>query len=180
MEVADRRPEDPSGLADAACLSGRNDSRAEVEAQPASGIAESEGLARARAIAEVLGLVTHRLAISSERVLEGLSRLSHMHMEVLPAWLDSVCMLLILELDRNRNQSPVAHTALGNDTPGEVPHVARRTFQNGDLQTTVVVQMHVHRCHRQIMAVVERSHQSLRQLPLPMIINIGEGGDGGP
>ena len=36
---------------------------------------------------------------------------------------------LILELDRNRNQSPVAHTALGNDTPGEVPHIARRTFQ---------------------------------------------------
>ena len=58
-----------------------------------------------------------------------------MHMEVLPAWLDSVGMLLILELDRNRNQSPVAHAALGNDTPGEVPHIARRTFQNRDLQT---------------------------------------------
>jgi len=58
-------------------------------------------------------------------------------MEVLPAWLDSVGMLLILELDRNRNQSPVAHTALGNDTPGEVPHIARGTFQNGDFQTTV-------------------------------------------
>jgi len=93
-------------------------------------------------------------------------------MEVLPAWLDSVGMLLILELDRNRNQSPVAHTALGNDTPGEVPHIARGTFQNGDFQTTVVVQMHVRRCHRQIMAVVERSRQSLRQLPLPMIINM--------
>ena len=71
-----------------------------------------------------------------------------MDVEMVPARLGSVCMLLILKLDRNRNQAPVSHAALGDDMTREVLHIAHRTFKHGDLQTTVVIQMHVHRRHR--------------------------------
>jgi hypothetical protein len=54
----------------------------------------------------------------------------------------------------------MTNSALGDDTPREVAHVAHRTSQNRDLQTTVVVEMHVHRCHRQIMVVMKRPSQA--------------------
>ena len=74
----------------------------------------------------------------------GLSSLFHMDVEMVPARPGAVCMRLILELDRNRNQAPVAYAPLGDDLVGEVLHVAGRTFQHGDLQATVVIQMNVH------------------------------------
>ena len=67
-----------------------------------------------------------------------------MHMQMAPARLGSVCVLLIFELDRYRNQTPVADATLGDDMPRKVAHVAHRALQYRHLQTTVVVLSLIH------------------------------------
>ena len=88
-------------------------------------------------------------------------------------WTVRVC--LIVEFDRNGNQASMTNSALGDYMSGKVAHIAGRASENCDLQTTFMVKMHVHRCDRQIMAVVKRPGQPLSQFPFSMIINTDEG-----
>ncbi len=49
-----------------------------------------------------------------------------MHVEMAPARLAGMCVLLLFEFDRNRNQASMAHSALGDDMPREIAHIAHR------------------------------------------------------
>ena len=67
-------------------------------------------------------------ARSGERAPTGLPRLLYMYMQMAPARLGTMGVFLVLEFHWNRNQAPVTHPALGNDVPGEVPHIAHRAL----------------------------------------------------
>ena len=55
----------------------------------------------------------------------------------------------------------MTNSSLGDDMPGEVAHIAHAASQNRDLQTTVMIEMDVHRYYRQIVATVKRPGQPL-------------------
>jgi len=44
---------------------------------------------------------------------------------------------------RNALKVAMAHTALGDDAIGKLLHIAHFTFQDGDLQAVVMVDMHM-------------------------------------
>ena len=55
----------------------------------------------------------------------GLTRLPDMNVEVASPRGIPVCMLLALELDRNRNKPTMTHAALGDDMPSKVLDIAQ-------------------------------------------------------
>jgi hypothetical protein len=79
-----------------------------------------------------------------------------------PAGLGAMGVFLLLEFDGDRDEPPVTDPALGEEVPRKVAHIAHRALQQGNLETAVMVQMHVHRCNRQIVAVMKRPGQPLR------------------
>jgi len=50
-----------------------------------------------------------------------------MHVQMAPARLGAVRVLLIFQFDRNSDQMPVADAALGNDMLSEMLDIAQRT-----------------------------------------------------
>ena len=49
---------------------------------------------------------------------------------------------------------PVPHAALGDNVIGKMLHVAHITFQHGDLQSFVVIDMHMKRGDGEIVVMV--------------------------
>ena len=56
---------------------------------------------------------------------------------------------------RQIDHVPMAHATLGNDVVGELLHVSAEAFEHGDLHAALVVEMHVQRRLREIVAFVE-------------------------
>lgn len=51
---------------------------------------------------------------------------------------------------------PVPHAALGDNVIGKMLHVAHVTFQHGNFQTVVVINVHMQRGDREIVVVMLR------------------------
>src|SRR6202035_615758 len=66
-------------------------------------------------------------------------------------------------IGRQIDDVAVAHAALGNDAVGELLHVGAAALEYGDLHAAFVVEMHVQRRLRQIVAVVEVAGETLGQ-----------------
>lgn len=49
---------------------------------------------------------------------------------------------------------PVPHAALGDDVIGKMLHVTHVTFQHGDFQTVVVVDMDMQRGNREVVVMM--------------------------
>ncbi|GCU88749.1 hypothetical protein HmCmsJML035_01851 [Escherichia coli] len=49
---------------------------------------------------------------------------------------------------------PVPHAALGDDVIGKMLHVAHVTFQHGDFQTVVVINVHMQSSNREIVVMM--------------------------
>jgi hypothetical protein len=63
----------------------------------------------------------------------------------------AVRMRAVFELDRDDIHLTVAHAALGAQSFGKSAHAGSRPAQDDALQTMIVVEVSVHRRHRQIM-----------------------------
>ena len=50
---------------------------------------------------------------------------------------------------------PVAHATFGDDVIGELLHVGAASLEHCHLHATVVIQMNVQRCLREIVVIVE-------------------------
>jgi hypothetical protein len=70
----------------------------------------------------------------------------------------------------------VANAAFGNDVVGKMLHVGAAAFEHGHLHATVVVQMNVQRCLREVMVIVKVGGKAFRQFALVVIIDIDECG----
>ncbi len=55
---------------------------------------------------------------------------------------------------RQALQMPVPHAALGDDVIGKMLHVAHVTFQHGDFQTVVVINVHMQSSNREIVVMM--------------------------
>ena len=51
---------------------------------------------------------------------------------------------------------PVPHASLGDNVIGKMLHIAHVTFQHGDFQAIVVIDMHMQRGNREIVVMVLR------------------------
>lgn len=49
---------------------------------------------------------------------------------------------------------PVPHAALGDDVIGKMLHVTHVTFQHGDFQTVVVINVHMQSSNREIVVMM--------------------------
>ncbi len=83
-----------------------------------------------------------------------------------PAGRAAVLVRLVFKFNRDSNKTSVADPALGNDMGGEVADIAQRPPEDGNLHATDVVEVHVHRCDRQIVVFVKRPGEPLRHSSL--------------
>jgi hypothetical protein len=98
-----------------------------------------------------------------------------MDMQMGPAGLSAVQVHLIFKFNRNSNKTSVADPALGNDVGGEAVDIAHLPPEDCNLHATDVVEVHVHRCDRQIVVIVKRPDEALRHPPLQMVKYVDEG-----
>jgi hypothetical protein len=63
-------------------------------------------------------------------------------------------MQLGMFIDRQTLQMTVAYTALGGHVIGKVLDLAHLPLEHGDLQTVIVIDVHMQRCDRQVVVVM--------------------------
>jgi hypothetical protein len=95
--------------------------------------------------------------------------------QMAPAGFRAVQVRLIFKFNRNSNKTSVADPTLGNDVSGEAVDIAHLPPEDCNLHATDVVEVHMHRCDRQIVVIVKRPDEALRHSPLQMVIYIDEG-----
>jgi hypothetical protein len=98
-----------------------------------------------------------------------------MDVQMAPARSRPVQVRLVFEFNRDSNKTSVADPALGNDVGGKAVDVAHLPPENCNLHATDMVEVHVHRCDRQIVVIVKRPDEALRHSPLQMVIYVDEG-----
>ena len=74
----------------------------------------------------------------------------------------------------------VAHAALGDDVVGELLHVGAAALEHGDLDAAFVIEMHVQRRMRQIVAVVKVAGQPLGQFARLVVVQVDQRRDARP
>ena len=79
--------------------------------------------------------------------------------------------------DGNEADVPVGDAAFRDDGLGEISDGGGLATQDRHLKAAVVVQMHVHRCHLEVVMGMMRVRQALRQLARVVAENIGERSD---
>ena len=72
------------------------------------------------------------------------------------------------------NELPVPDTTLRDHVIREVPYLAKATSSNGHFHAVRLVEINMQRRNRQMVIVVKRIRQPLRQLPPAMIINVDQ------
>jgi hypothetical protein len=70
---------------------------------------------------------------------KGLARFADVYVEMAPARLGAMRMAVIFEFNRNSNKASVAHAALGDYMPRELPDVGHRAPQHRYLHAAVVI-----------------------------------------
>ena len=81
--------------------------------------------------------------------------------------------MLLIDLDGDEIELAVADTALGHHRLGELADRRRRSAQEGRLETVLVIEMRVHRRHRQIVMIMLDRRQALGQFALVVIRRVG-------
>ncbi len=81
--------------------------------------------------------------------------------------------------DGHKVKPSMADAALGGESIGEVADVAGTAAQYRDFQTGVVIEVDVQTGDSEVVAVVLRVGQSLREFAGFVVIHIGQGGDAG-
>ena len=71
---------------------------------------------------------------------------------------------------------PMAHAALGNHVVGKMLYLGHITFQHGDFQTVVVIDMHMQRGDGEIVMMMLGGHQPARQFAFLMFIHVRQDG----
>jgi hypothetical protein len=98
-----------------------------------------------------------------------------MDVQMAPAGFRPVQVRLVFKFNRDSNKTSVADPALGNDVGGEAVDIAHLPSEDCNLHATDVVEVHMHRCDRQIVVIVKRPDEALRHSPLQMVIYVDEG-----
>ena len=78
--------------------------------------------------------------------------------------------VLLIDLDGDEIELAVADTALGHHRLGELADRRRRSAQESSLEAVLVIEMRVHRRHRQIVMIMLDRRQSLGKFALVMIV----------
>jgi hypothetical protein len=81
------------------------------------------------------------------------------------------------DIRRHEHDVAVAHASLGDDVVGKCFHFGTASLEHGHFQTTVVVEMNMERCLREIVVIVKVLGQALRQLARGMVIDVAQGRD---
>lgn len=90
----------------------------------------------------------------------------------------TMTMAVIVDVvGRQIDDMAVTHATLGDDVVGEVLHVGAAAFEHRDFHAAVVVEMHVQRRLRQIVAFVKIVRQPLGQIARLVIVHIDQRGD---
>ena len=84
------------------------------------------------------------------------------------------------EFHPNQVQLTMAHTPLGDQGVREVPHRIDASLEDDGLQALVMVEMGVRRRHREIVMRVLQAGESLAELALVMVVDVGERRDAVP
>lgn len=108
------------------------------------------------------------------RVSRSLPGLAYMHVEMASARFGTMGVFLIFEFNGNGDEASVTYATLGDDMLGEIADIVHRAPQHRDLHAAIVIEVDVQRSDRQIMVVMENPGQALRQLTLPVIIDVDE------
>ena len=80
----------------------------------------------------------------------------------------------MLDLDGDEIELPVLDTTLGRNGIGKATDVTRTSLEHDALDAMVVIEMRMHRRDRQVMVVVLQRSQALGQVPLMMVVDVGE------
>ena len=99
-----------------------------------------------------------------------------MRMPVLPG---SMVVLFFNKLGRYQAEREVAHAALRRHAVGQRPHRAGRAAQHRHFQAGIMVQVHMHRGHGQVMSGVLRLGDALGQVAGVVVVHVAQRGDAG-
>lgn len=85
--------------------------------------------------------------------------------------------MAMLGFQRHHVEMTMAHAAFGDQRIGELSDIRLLPLENDAFQTMIVIEMGVHRCHRQIVMIMLQRGQALRQFAFVVVVNIGKIGD---
>ncbi len=84
-------------------------------------------------------------------------------------------MLTCIYLSRNNHGTPVPHTALGQNSVGELPDCFGWSLQNRKLHAARMAERNVHRPRREIVMFMEVGRDAARHLPGPGVVHVDKG-----
>jgi hypothetical protein len=73
----------------------------------------------------------------------------------------------------------VAHAPLGDDVISEFLHFRAASLEHSDLHAVLMVEVHVERRLREIVAVMEVASETFREIARFVVIHVDERGDAG-
>ncbi len=88
--------------------------------------------------------------------------------------------VIMQAVGRHIDHMAVPHAALGDDVVGKFLHVGATALEHGDFHAAVVIEMHVQRGLRQIVAMMEVAGQPLRQVARLVVVDVDQRGDAWP
>jgi hypothetical protein len=80
---------------------------------------------------------------------------------------------------RGVHHMAVAHAPLGDDVISEFLHIRAASLEHSDLHAVLMVEVHVERRLREIVAVMEVASETFREIARFVVIHVDERGDAG-
>jgi len=77
-------------------------------------------------------------------------------------------------LDGDQVQLPVVDASFGDHRIGEPTDLARLAPQDHALDAVLVIEVSVHRGHRQVVMLVLQPRETLGQIPLMVVVDVGQ------
>lgn len=88
-----------------------------------------------------------------------------------------IMRVVVFGLKGDQVQMTMPHAALGTQCVGKAPDIGRWPAQDHRLQTIIVIEMTVHRRHRQVVVIVLQAGQPFGQFALVVVIDIRQIGN---
>jgi hypothetical protein len=85
--------------------------------------------------------------------------------------------MMVFGFKGNQVQLAMTHSALGHQHPGELPDLRGPTLENDRFQAVFVIEMAMHRRHRQVVVIMLHAGQPLGKLALVVVEYVGQGRD---
>ena len=85
--------------------------------------------------------------------------------------------MMVFGFKGNQVQLAMTYAALGHQQPGELPDLRGPTLENDRFQAVFVIEMAMHRRHRQVVVIMLHAGQPLGKLALVVVEYVGQGRD---